>query len=218
MDPAPLGLDEAKSFPRGRTWPNPHQRVGRGETRVQGVRQDRAHALGVGRGKSYALGVKRSHGHASNHLGMLMSVTISSFSPDTPSATREAVSVGEGGITVRGIGALGASSESSRALNPAGGDSQALGEPLLTLDDAAEDMERESINVGVSSALEALMNATGLLRDVVTPAGQVPCDPASRPSSRWIFVSLTHVSHSLLWLIAGRSPGSCVSKRTPRIA
>jgi hypothetical protein len=116
---------------------------------------------------------------------------------------------------VRGIGALGASSESSRALNLAGGDSQALGEPLLTLDDAAEDMERESINVGVSSALEALMNATGLLRDVVTPAGQVPCDPASRPSSRWIFVSLTHVSHSLLWLIAGRSPGSCVSTRTP---
>jgi hypothetical protein len=30
-------------------------------------------------------------------------------------------------------------------------------------------MEQVSINVGVSSALEALMNAMGVLRDVVTP-------------------------------------------------
>jgi hypothetical protein len=38
---------------------------------------------------------------------------------------------------------------------------------LFTLDDAAEDMERESINVGVSSAFEALNNAMGVLRDVI---------------------------------------------------
>jgi hypothetical protein len=73
MYPMPRGLDEVEPFPgvgRGRT----HTKgVGRGGTRVQGVK----------RGDSYALGVRRSCRHASNHLGVLMSVTISSFSLDT---------------------------------------------------------------------------------------------------------------------------------------
>jgi hypothetical protein len=41
---------------------------------------------------------------------------------------------------------------------------------LFTLDDDAEEMERESIDVGVASAFEALNNTMGVLRDVFTPA------------------------------------------------
>lgn len=42
---------------------------------------------------------------------------------------------------------------------------------LFTLNDTAEDMEGESIDIGVSSTLKALDNAMGVLRDIVTPAG-----------------------------------------------
>jgi hypothetical protein len=44
-------------------------------------------------------------------------------------------------------------------------------------------MEWESINIGFSSVFKALNNAMGVLRDVVTSARQVMCDPASRLSS-----------------------------------
>ena len=44
---------------------------------------------------------------------------------------------------------------------------------LFTLDDAAESMERESLDVGVVSVLEALDHARGALADVVVPAGGV---------------------------------------------
>ena len=65
-------------------------------------------------------------------------------------------------------------------------DSPTRGEPLLqwassedppsmlfTLDDAAESMERESLDVGVASMLEALDHARGALRNVVVPSGRV---------------------------------------------
>ena len=38
---------------------------------------------------------------------------------------------------------------------------------LFTLDDAVESMERESLDVGITSVLEALDHATGALRNVV---------------------------------------------------
>ena len=78
------------------------------------------------------------------------------------------------------------SGESSLALMSEGSHSPVWGEPLLwwtnaqeptsmlfTLDDAAESMERESLDVGVTSVLEALDHARGALCDVVVPAGQV---------------------------------------------
>ena len=42
---------------------------------------------------------------------------------------------------------------------------------LFTLDDAAESMEQESLDVGIASVLEALYHATGGLHDVVVPSG-----------------------------------------------
>ena len=43
----------------------------------------------------------------------------------------------------------------------------------FTLDDATESMERESLDVGIASMLEALDHARGALCDVVVPFGQV---------------------------------------------
>ena len=42
---------------------------------------------------------------------------------------------------------------------------------LFTLDDAAESMGRESLDVGITSVLEALDYARGALRDAVVPSG-----------------------------------------------
>ena len=44
---------------------------------------------------------------------------------------------------------------------------------LFTLDDAAESMERESLDVGIASMLEDLDHARGALHDIVVPSGQV---------------------------------------------
>ena len=44
---------------------------------------------------------------------------------------------------------------------------------LFTLDDAAESMELESLDVGITSVLEALNHAMGALRDVIVPSGWV---------------------------------------------
>ena len=52
---------------------------------------------------------------------------------------------------------------------------------LFTLDDAAESMEWESLDVGIVSVLEALDHATGALHDVVVPSGRVLLGPASCP-------------------------------------
>ena len=87
---------------------------------------------------------------------------------------------------------LGVDRELSLILTSVGSSSPARGEPLLqwmdlqhptsmlfTLDDAAESMEWESLDVGIASVLEALDHATGALCDVVVPSGRVFIDPAS---------------------------------------
>ena len=76
--------------------------------------------------------------------------------------------------------------EPSLALTLVGYDSPTRSEPLLlwvspedptltlfTLNDAAESMEWESLDVGITSMLEALDHPQGALRDVVIPSGQV---------------------------------------------
>ena len=50
---------------------------------------------------------------------------------------------------------------------------------LFTLDDTVESMERESLDVGVVSVLEALDHAAGELCDVIGPSGRVLLGPAS---------------------------------------
>ena len=44
---------------------------------------------------------------------------------------------------------------------------------LFTLDDAAEGMEQESLNEGITAMLEALNHAKGALRDIIVPTGWV---------------------------------------------
>ena len=44
---------------------------------------------------------------------------------------------------------------------------------LFTLDDAAESMERESLDEGIVAALKALDHARGTLHEVVVPTGRV---------------------------------------------
>ena len=50
---------------------------------------------------------------------------------------------------------------------------------LFTLDDAAESMEQESLDVGIASMLKALNHALGALHDVVVPSGRVLFHPTS---------------------------------------
>ena len=52
---------------------------------------------------------------------------------------------------------------------------------LFTLDDDAESMEWESLDVGIVSVLEALDHTAGTLRDVVVPSGRVLLGLASCP-------------------------------------
>ena len=76
---------------------------------------------------------------------------------------------------------------------------------LFTLDDAAESMERESLDIGIASVLEALDHTMGTLHDVVVPFGRVLFGPPSCPFlSLYTFCILTIVS--LQFLIA-RSQG-----------
>ena len=51
---------------------------------------------------------------------------------------------------------------------------------LFTLDNTVESMEWDSLDVGITSVLKSLNHATGALRDVVVPSGQVLFGPASR--------------------------------------
>ena len=95
---------------------------------------------------------------------------------------------------------LGANGESSLTLMSVGSNSPTQGEPLLlwtdpwdpmsmlfTLDDVAESMERESLDVGIASMLEALDHAIGALRDVVVPSDRVLLGPVSCPFSSYIY-------------------------------
>ena len=95
-------------------------------------------------------------------------------------------SVPAGTSQQEGSAAIEAGGEPSLALTSVGSDSPVWGEPLLrwvspedptstlfTLDDAAESMEWESLDVGVTSMLKALDHAQGALHDVVVPSGWV---------------------------------------------
>ena len=65
---------------------------------------------------------------------------------------------------------------------------------LFTLDDAAESMEQESLDVGIAYVLEALNHATGALHNVVVPSGRVLFGPAFCPyPSLYVFYILTIV-------------------------
>ena len=44
---------------------------------------------------------------------------------------------------------------------------------LFSLDDHAESMEREGLDVGISAMLDALEQARGALREIVVPTTQV---------------------------------------------
>ena len=52
---------------------------------------------------------------------------------------------------------------------------------LFTHEDAIESMERESLDVGITSVLEALDHSMGASRDVVVPSDRVWFGPASWP-------------------------------------
>jgi len=100
-------------------------------------------------------------------------------------------SIAGGGVPVgmswrEGSAALGAGGESSLALTSVVSDSPMWGEPLLrwtnpqdptltlfTLDATTESMERERLDVGVASMLEALGHARGALADIVVPTGRL---------------------------------------------
>ena len=104
--------------------------------------------------------------------------------PLTPSVAGGSVPAGTS--RREGSAAIGADGEPSLTLTSVGSDSPMQGEPLLqwvspedltstlfTLDDVAESMERESLDVGVAFVLEALDHARGALRDVVIPSDRV---------------------------------------------
>ena len=50
---------------------------------------------------------------------------------------------------------------------------------LFTLDDATNSIERESLDVGITSVLKALDHAMGALCNVIVPSGQILFGPAT---------------------------------------
>ena len=45
---------------------------------------------------------------------------------------------------------------------------------LFSLDEAAESMERENLDIGFSTVMDALSQANGALCEILIPSGQVP--------------------------------------------
>ena len=78
---------------------------------------------------------------------------------------------------------------------------------LFTLDDAVESMERESLDIGIASLLEALDHTAGTLCDVVVPSGRVLLGLASCPFlPLYTFCILTIISlQSLIARSRGKS-------------
>ena len=104
--------------------------------------------------------------------------------PLIPSVAGESVPAGTSWR--EGLAAIGAGGEPSLGLTSMGNDLPVRGEPLLgwaspedpmstlfTLDNTAETMERESLDMGIASMLEALDHARGALCDVVVPSSRV---------------------------------------------
>ena len=76
---------------------------------------------------------------------------------------------------------------SSLALLSGGSRSRTRGEPplqwmtaqdptsvLFLLDDASESMEWENLDIGFSAVMDTLIQASGALREILIPSGQVP--------------------------------------------
>ena len=114
----------------------------------------------------------------------------------------------------------GASGELSLSLTSVGSGSPTRGEPLLqwtdpqdpaltlfNLDDVAENMEQWSLDVRITSVLEALDHATGALCGVAVPSGRVLLGPASCPFlPLYTFCILTIISlQSLIARSRGKS-------------
>ena len=86
---------------------------------------------------------------------------------------------------------------------------------IFTLDDGAEDMDRESLNNGITAVLDALNHAHGTLQDVIVPVGQVFAWSCLLIFSFFIYFYflITYLFSSLLLLVAKRNPGSCANIR-----
>ena len=90
---------------------------------------------------------------------------------------------------------------------------------LFTLDDATESMERESLDAGIVSVLEALGHATGALRDVIVPSGRVLLGPASCPYlPLYTFCILAIVFLQSRIAHSRGDLGSFINRRKPRTA
>ena len=61
---------------------------------------------------------------------------------------------------------------------------------LFSLDDAAESMERENLDIGFLAMMDALSQASGVLRKIIFPIGRYPLNLLPRfLLSSCIFVS-----------------------------
>ena len=91
---------------------------------------------------------------------------------------------------------------------------------LFSLDDHSESMEREGLDIGISTMLDALDQARGALREVVIPATQVFSGLSSFFVCFCVFAFLIPVFFlfRFLLLVAGINPNSSASRRRSGIA
>ena len=91
---------------------------------------------------------------------------------------------------------------------------------LFSLDDHAESMEREGLDVGISTMLDALEQARGALHEIVVPTTQVLAWFSSFFACFCVFVFLIPVFFlfRLLLLVARINPNFSVSRRWSGIA
>jgi len=93
---------------------------------------------------------------------------------------------------------------------------------LFTLDDHAESMERESLDIGLSTMMNALDQARGVLREIFVPTSQVSIRSPLFSSffkcfCVFVFLNSGLLSRSLL-LVVGTNPSSSTSRRWNGIA
>ena len=90
---------------------------------------------------------------------------------------------------------------------------------LFTLDDHAESMERESLDVGLSTMMNALDQVRGALHEIVVPTSQVfACSSSFSSFSKYFCVSDTGLLFRSLLLAVGANPSSSANRRRSGIA